>query len=100
MLDKARSKAHGSIEAGFARRLKREVATHRALSGNPFVCKLWGVYEDDKALYIVTELCTGECWPQGCCLGGWQKERLELCMCGDQALCGRVCLVDSFIALT
>ena len=67
MLDKARSKAHGNIEAGFARRLKREVATHRALSGNPFVCKLWGVYEDDKALYIVTELCTGELWPPGCC---------------------------------
>lgn len=72
MLDKARSKAHGSIEAGFARRLKREVATHRALSGNPFVCKLWGVYEDDKALYIVTELCTGEnVSPQA--LAGWPK---------------------------
>ena len=70
VLDKARSKAHGSIEAGFARRLKREVATHRALSGNPFVCKLWGVYEDDKALYIVTELCTGELWPFDCWLDG------------------------------
>lgn len=49
----------GTIEEGFAVRIKREIATYQIMSGSLNVCCFYGAYETDKHLYLVTELCTG-----------------------------------------
>lgn len=49
----------GSIEEGFAVRIRREIATYQIMSGSLNVCCFYGAYESDKHLYLVTELCTG-----------------------------------------
>ena len=51
----------GTIEEGFAVRIKREIATYQIMSGSLNVCCFYGAYETDKHLYLVTELCTGTC---------------------------------------
>ena len=58
MLEKWTNK-DGTIEEGFAVRIKREIATYQIMSGSLNVCCFYGAYESDKHLYLVTELCTG-----------------------------------------
>ena len=50
----------GTIEEGFAIRIRREIATYQTMSGSLNVCCFYGAYESDKHLYLVTELCTGK----------------------------------------
>ena len=49
----------GTIEEGFALRIRREMAAYQMMSGSLNVCCFYGAYETDKLLYLVTELCTG-----------------------------------------
>ena len=60
VLEKWRNK-DGTIENGFAVRLRREIATYEAMSGSLNVCHFHGAFECEKHLYLVTEMCTGGC---------------------------------------
>ena len=59
----------GTIEEGFALRIRREIASYQAMSGSLNVCSFYGAYETDKLLYLVTELCTGKV--QRSCVHVW-----------------------------